>query len=689
MLVSWANEGEDKITQDELRASINPNSVINSVWNGSCVSLFGAHNEVVSFNLVLESPISTVAGISVELNSLTGPEGSAISARPASGNDVFNFVGRNIELFYVKYLKIEGLSVLAYDGYYYDERHVPERLRRPYNPETGEATGGWNDRPDHDKYYPDIAVPLELNSPFTIAAKTSQCIWGDIYIPKTVAAGNYTGKIIIKRDGQLYQEIPITVSVLNFALPDVSSAKTMLYLELENIGDRYLGEMYPEPGSETYQKLLNLADLHFQLAHRHKISLIDNPIPITQMSEAWVARLSGELFTTAKGYSGVGEGAGNNVYAIGTYGGWPWDGTGKSEMWRNTNAWVDWFDVQNFTTPTDYFLYLIDESEDYPQTEQWAQWINSNPGSGSKLKSFATIDLPAAVAQVPSLDIPCSSPGFGITQTWSNALATLRSKPNTAFYMYNGQRPASGTFATEDDGVGLRVLAWGQYKLGVDRWFYWNSDYYDNYQGYRGQTNVFKEAQTFGQRSETPDDVRGQNGNNYMNGDGVLLYPGTDTRFPEDSYDVAGPFASLRLKEWRRGIQDVDYLTLAAAVNQARVTQIVDRMVPKFAWEYGAEDPSDPTYLHTDISWSTNPDVWEEARRELAAIIEGTEYQPAPTYSPSTFAAPSTHPSSTPTIIPELVSGASFPLEYLAVPVVAAVVFVVATVLLKNRKRRS
>ena len=637
-LVLWANEGGDKVTQEELRATNNPNTVLNSVWNGVSISLFGARNEIVSFNLVIEAPQSTVTGIDVAVSSLIEPNGNSISSRSASGNEVFNFADRNIELFYVKYLKIEGLSILAYDGYYYDERHVPERLRRPYDLNTGEGTGGWVDRSDHDKFYPDIAVPLELNSPFDILAGQSQCIWGDIYIPKRVSSGNYTGKVTVTKDGAIYREIPIILSVSNFALPDTPSAKTMMFFDLENLGDRYLGEKYPDQGTELYNKLVSVANLHFQLAHRHKISLFDNPIPVDQMSEAWLSRLNGELFTSAKGYDGVGVGVGNNIYVIGAYGGWPWEGQDKSEMWKNTDAWVNWFNNQNFATPTEYFLYLIDESEDYPQIEQWAQWIENNPGSGRELKSFATIDLPTATAETPSLDIPCSGAGLGIIDLWNNALAYQKTKPGGAFYMYNGQRPASGSFATDDDGIALRLLAWGQYKMEIDRWFYWDSTYYDNYQGYLGQTNVFKNAQTFGQYDQ-PDSVRGKNGNNYMNGDGVMFYPGTDTRFPEDSYDVMGPFASLRLKYWRRGIQDVDYLALAAKINPTNTNQIMERMVPKFLWEYDVEEPTDPTYLHTDISWSTNPNVWEETRRELTAIIEGTEYvstDPIPTDSTPT-----------------------------------------------------
>jgi hypothetical protein len=35
------------------------------------------------------------------------------------------------------------------------------------------------------------------------------------------------------------------------------------------------------------------------------------------------------------------------------------------------------------------------------------------------------------------------------------------------------------------------------------------------------------------------------------------------------------------------------------------------------------DNQADPTYRRTDISWSVNPDDWEQARSQLADIIEG------------------------------------------------------------------
>jgi hypothetical protein len=317
---------------------------------------------------------------------------------------------------------------------------------------------------------------------------------------------------------------------------------------------------------------------------------------------------------------------GNNVYSIGTYGSWGWQDGGREEMWAHSDAWATWFEARGFETPTDFFLYLIDESDDYPQIEQWAQWLNDNPGPGQRLMSMATIDAADAAEHAPSLDIAVFGSDFGPTGQYQAAADTFTSAPDKRFYVYNGTRPASGSFATEDDGVSLRSVPWVQFKKGVDRWFYWDSTYYVNYQCYgyddpESQTNLLQRAQTFGCYEED-DDSLGEAGWNYFNGDGVLFYPGTDTKHPAESYGLLGPIASLRLKHWRRGIQDVDYLTLASAVDPARTAEIVATMVPQVLWEYGVEDLEDPTWVLTDISWSTDPDDWEAARAELASIIE-------------------------------------------------------------------
>jgi hypothetical protein len=619
-LVIWANNGEDKVTQDELRATANPSAVTNSVWDGNKIKLFGARNEVASFCLLLESPTQAATNISVEFNTLTGPGGKTIQSRSASGNGVLNWVDRPIELYYVRYLQIKGIGQLLYEDY--DERHIPERLRRPWTDNGFAVAGtGWADRPDHDKFYPDIAVPLELKPRFSIAKGQNQCVWVDIYIPKSATAGRYTGSIKVDEGGKNSLQIPVDLSVRNFTLPDEPSLKTMLVVGYEGVNQRYINEAYPNSPAdlETSRKVL---DKHFQMAHRHRISLIGGEEDAKDQPNAnWGPRLSGELFTPAKGYDGPGIGLGNKIYSVGLYSKWTWKKEGEAGMHAHTDAWVNWFN--SHAPDTDYFLYLIDESDNLPQIEQWASWIKTNSGPGKHMPSFATMDILNGINQTPSLDIPCAANYHATTSEVSAAAQQLLADPDKHLCQYNGLRPYTGSFSTEDDGVALRVTAWSQFKKKVDfNWFYWASTYYDNYQGGMGQTNVFNSAFTFGAISGQ-DSVAGETGWNYSNGDGVLFYPGTDKIYPTESYGIDGPIASLRLKHWRRGIQDGDYLTLAAAINPAAVNKIVARMMPKALWEYGVDEPSDPSYVRTDISWSTDPDEWETARAELANIIEG------------------------------------------------------------------
>ncbi len=148
----------------------------------------------------------------------------------------------------------------------------------------------------------------------------------------------------------------------------------------------------------------------------------------------------------------------------------------------------------------------------------------------------------------------------------------------------------------------------------------WEGTYYNDFQGGLGAQDLFTTARTFGGDDFFDEDL-GRTGWNYTNGDGVLFYPGTDRLFPGSSLELEGPIASLRLKMWRRGLFDHDYLSLAAKVDPERVQRIVARLVPVVLWEVDVDQPQDPSYRRMECSWPTDPDVWEEARADLRAVI--------------------------------------------------------------------
>jgi hypothetical protein len=616
----WAAEGGDKVLQHERRAA--SATIRNSVWDGTKISLFGARNEIVNFNLVIESERGA-RDLSVAFNRLQGPGNAVIASTNATGDGVFNFNNRNIELFVVRYLQIKGLSKLSYE--FYDERHVPSKMRRPSWDAYGRGSGSWGDRPGADKFFPEIAVPHELQPKFSIAAGQNQSVWADVYIPLGAKPGTYTGTLAVRSGSTVVKSIPVSLQVRDFALPQQPTAKTMVYSHSPFVGERYVGARWPDENTDAGRTLRTVMQRHWQMLRRHKITpLVEEATDAGQPSAASIERLNGSLYTSARGFDGPGRGEGDNVYGIGVYGHWDWK-TGDQALYnRRTDAWENWF-LRNAPN-VERFLYLTDEADlrnDGTRAEinGWLDKLAANAGPGKNLRTLLTVSTQKVVTYVPRVNIAANWYEVADTGPFQQAVDRHLANPRNAQYQYNGKRPASGSFAVEDDGVSPRMLGWTQWKKGIARWFFWESTYYFDFQTKGQQVNVWTNPNTYGTDSSF-DPVVGRTGFNYSNGDGVLFYPGTDKVFPEVSLGVNGPISSLRLKYWRRGIQDADYIALAYAADPAKTREIVNRMVPKVLWEVGVETADDPTWKRTDISWSIDPDAWETARDQLAGIIE-------------------------------------------------------------------
>lgn len=623
----WANEGGDKVTRDELRVTKGlenkTGTVLNRAWNGQRISVFGAANETVSFNLVLEAGgVNPASAVQVAFDTLQGPNGRIIQTnRKATGDGVFNYVGRPIELFYVRYLRIDGLS--AFGWFRGSEEQFPARFQA--------ADHSWEHRPDHNKYYPDILVPMELVPTFTIAAGQNQSVWADIYIPKTAVPGTYTGTVSISEQGTVTRTVPVSLTVQPFVLPEVPSIKGFSNLDENEIAKRYISPDYFGWAGAQGALQRQLTDTYYTFFHRHGIDLISGEPEhdrwgVPEINHYYVPRYTGSLFTAANGYDGRGVGIGETIYCIGPYGTWNkiWD---EQTMWKWTDGWGSWFRDNLPNTP--FFLYLEDEapSYDFPLLETWSRWISENPGPGHNMLSMATTPMTSLV-DMPHLQIPTDGSSIGecphdhpwscdnVAYTSSLAAQHLAT-PGHHVWHYGGGHPGVGTTNTEDDGIAMRTMPWIQAKLGIERWFSWyvniNSPGVDMFQQACTWGCNWQADWTFGQSSDS----------GYTNGNGVLAYPGSDINHPANSYGVHGPFASLRLKEWRRGTQDGDYLTIAKAINPVATKAILQRTMPQALWEVKDMNwpTGDPSYYYGGISWSSNPDDWESSRAQLAAII--------------------------------------------------------------------
>lgn len=681
----WANDGGDKVTQDETRATTSSSSVINTCWDGTNILQFGAMNEVVSFNIILEAANKAAQSVAVTMSNLVGPGGSTLRCdQTRTSANLWNWTTTECELFYVRYLQINGLSPQAYGtltGSAF-EPQVPTKLRMP--------SGGsvWANRPNAAKYYPEIAVPLELVPTFTIAVGHNQSIWVDVYIPKTATNGLYTGTVTVTESGTPTHTIPVQLTVRNFTLPDLANGRSFLITGYGDVAQRYTGSSSPVIPSAADTLARQVLKYQRMMAHRHKLTMPDdeefdisfnygtNPGPAAQLA------LSGSLFTSTYGYAGPGYGTGMDLYSIGTYGHWQnataWPAT-QAGFWTNTNAWETWFEAN--APSTQRFVYLLDESSNYNAVQTYANWMATNPGVGVNLPSFATLPLVphvsawnSATAYVlnnivvsssvlyicilantnhvppnatywnvyapysgnptgatnsngytqiinlePALAYACSS-SLGGTTAWNAAYTAFAAQAGRQIWRYNGARIGQGAINTEGDGTDLRASWWAFYKKGIYRWFEWEVTYYNDYQLGGGQRDLFNEARTYG--TGTGDGIKGTLYGN--NGEGVLFYPGTDFVFPSSSYGVGGPFSSLRLKHIRRGVQDVDYLTMANVINSSAVTSAVSAIIPQALWEVPVSDTNDPTYyVNAFQTWPSDPGTFEAQRLALAHIIDG------------------------------------------------------------------
>lgn len=538
----WAVDDGEKVKKADNNHPL-ATSTDNPVWNGSKISLFGAKNEVVAFQLIIEADASGAKKVDVSLDSLTN--GSFVIKNTGS-SDPFDYVGKRIELFTENYVTVK------------------------------------------DAWYPDALIPFAAPSglggvPFDIAQKNNQGIWVDIYIPRDALPGIYTGNIKVSVNSLVTHTLPISLRVYNFTLPDECHLKNMFVISYNTIKSRH------GVRSESPEYYAVEARYH-QMAHRHRFDIVRGVRDLGILDKYHKRYLTGKLYTAANNYEGPGESVGNRTFSVGLYNGRPREFSPDNEVgWRaGSDAWVHWF---NKNAPqVEIHRYLRDEpwshGAAYDDIIERCKWIHSNPGPGRALMTYITC--------------PVISPLQGHCDFWSMNGRTCY-LPDAAFEQsqgrkcgfYNGVRPYCGEDAINTDAVDWRVQPWICRRYNLDQYFYWETTHW----GYRKGSLV---------------DVLNKN---RSNGNGYLFYPGEDVVFPQSSRQLPGPLASIRIKNWRRGMQDYEYLWLAGQSGlKSEADAIVKSCVP------AAFNEADKT---KGISWPSRGYGFELYRRQLANLITG------------------------------------------------------------------
>jgi hypothetical protein len=522
----WAAGDSDTIERDDQAA---PRT--SPVWDGTRVRLFGGRNEIVAFQLLVRAGGQGITALSARLPGLAR-DGEAIRYQ-APAADPTDTRDRPIQLFSVNYMNVARASDATWI-------YVPGSAGAPARPT------GWKPA----QLVPENARAGKGGLPVAVRAGDTQSLWFEVYTGKTRTPGVYTGSISVTTDGHT-REVPVSLEVLGFTLPDQNTLPTMLYFESKQ--------------PVLYQGR-NLDDAYHRFAHRHRVELV------AAYDEAGLTaaahRFDGADFTPAAGYEGPGQGVGNKVVPASFYGpGAGWED--RATAWQRSDRWMELLASRVPGAIT--FLYMADEpgSSQFPGIRTIADNVHSNPGVGGKLPIFVTHSFTSGLDG--AIDMWCSPPkGFDAAQAAAHA--------SNSFWVYNGGRPAGPALVMDAPVSDAREIGWAAFKASLPGYFVWHSvNWHHNAQKVVGSLDqeVWTNPVTFDQR-----DASG-NGS-FANGDGVLMYPGTERIHPAEDRGIEGPIGTMMLANLRRGLQDHQYLTMAKQCGlDAQVKASLEAVVPR------------------------------------------------------------------------------------------------------------
>lgn len=557
---AWAVNDGEKVEKDDLS---HPAQQQNSAWSGEKIKLFGARNEIVAFQLVVESDGSGIDGLTVSLPEIAERGGDAKITYQPPGSDPTDYVGRPIQVFVENYMNVEEASTA---GWVYD----PDGPAAPSDPT------GWKPV----QLVPENAKEGRGGLPIDVPPQQNQAFWFDVYIPKGLPAGMYDGWVHVTAGGGDVV-IPVELEVLGFELPDQNGISAMLYFESDQV------ELYQGHG---------LDDRYHRFAHRNRVELVN--AYDANSANAALGRFSGDDFTAANGYEGPGAGHGNRLAPASFYGpGSKYDT--KSSAWQSSDAWMNF--MASKLPGVETFLYMPDEpgSGEYAYIEQIASNIHSNPGPGKGLSIFVTSSYKQALDG--SIDIWCASAGG-----FDPAKAEQERAKGHQYWFYNGHRPDTGAMTIDTPATDARVNAWAAYKHGVEVYFYWHSDHWKHNHQKEGDKiqNVWENPITF-------DNRKSGGGGSFINGDGVLMYPGEEVLHPEQDRGIVGPISTIQLANLRRGLQDALYLAMARDKGlDAEVDDAIESVVPAMFTDAGSS-----------VSFAEHGDAFEDARHAIGLAI--------------------------------------------------------------------
>ncbi|EIJ33186.1 DUF4091 domain-containing protein [Thiothrix nivea] len=521
------------------------------------VELFAARNEYEGFQFVVTAGERGAVDVQASISVLRSVEGQVI----------------------------DGLKVFR-------ERYVKVSTPSPHSPYA-------------PQYWPDILLPADNAGaeaaayrafPQNLTAGENLPVWVDIHIPADARPGVYTGKISVTATGEGQLELPVTLTVWDFSLPERSPLRTVFGTNGYRVAEVYGFERTGKSAADN------------RLIRAYNDFLLDHHLSPESFWDAAPEANADGLPDFGRQFAGLGTVTDNMRYyaqekhaSAYTYvfaDSYPFAdplGEDRQQAQRFMRAYADWCGKHAgaercYTDPS--FVDEPDTRDAYQYARRWGEFfdeislpkgenihfqvseppLNEDPGLGS-LVGKVEVWVPKFYDLWRDVDfLGKNVAGQRLAageEVWAYTSLVLDfpeySKLNPKADVLKGSYPP--VWQLDFPAINYRIPTWLFHRYGVTGLGYW-----DTLAWFEG-ADVWNDAASF--VSQNPPGIR-------FNGDGLLVYPGFKAQTGFD-----GPLASLRLKWIRESVEDYIYIDLLLQAGEAVfVRQQLARIVRSFGdWD--------------------------------------------------------------------------------------------------------
>ncbi|HLY09674.1 MAG TPA: glycoside hydrolase domain-containing protein [Planctomycetota bacterium] len=408
---------------------------------------------------------------------------------------------------------------------------------------------------------PPAKPPRYTAAPFAVAPGSNQPLWVEVSVPKDATPGDYRGTVTIIAEGEKSVDVPVTLTVWDFVLPDVPTLRT----NFGGLGKRLLtGHAGFKPDTPPYR------DLERRYAASMAAHRLCPPIPpyLRPNVRADGTISPSETHAAFKEWLETYHVTGIPLTLMGA------DPAGKDRDRNVKFLQSSWAYLKENGWEKYAYVYVLDEPNtkaSYEEVRKRSKMIHeAQPGLKVLCTEQPTPQDPAWGTLVGSVDL-----WVPLWSLFDEKAVAERQKAGEECWSYTalcqGKKGEDHPYWELDFPlINYRVPAWTTRRYGLTGLLYWTVVYWP-------ETDPWLSQLSYQQQ---------------YNGEGILYYPGGEA-------GIDGPIATLRLKALRDGLEDYEYLALAGEAGAEKAAAIGK------SW----------------TQWETDPAKLAAARDELATII--------------------------------------------------------------------